>query len=116
LSGGNSIGFARLFEELADIGYSEVEFAGYTQGGAGDITPEEIRQLLDDNGLRAVGSHRTLRPDNIDAELDIAEILGTPFLGQGGAVTNNNTVAGWGQAADNWNLMGEKARARGIKL
>lgn len=116
LSGANSIGFRRLFEELSAIGYAEVEFAGYTQGGAGPITPEEIRQLLDDNGLRAVGSHRNLNPNNIDVELDIAETLGLPFLGQGGPVTNNNTEAGWGQAADNWNLMGEKARARGIKL
>ena len=116
LSGANSIGFRRLFEELADIGYTQVEFSQYTQGAAGDITPQEIRQLLDDNGLQAVGSHRTLRPENIDAELDIAEILGTPFLGQGGAVTNNHTEAGWGLAADNWNIMGEKARARGIKI
>ncbi|WP_251840594.1 sugar phosphate isomerase/epimerase family protein [Oceanitalea stevensii] len=116
LSGANSIGFRTLFEELSAIGYSEIEFAGYTQGGAGAITPAEIRQLLDDNGLRAVGAHVNLNPSNIDAQLDIAETLGMPHLGQGGAVTNNNTVAGWGQAADNWNLMGEKAKARGIKL
>lgn len=116
LSGAGSIGFARLFEELSDIGFSEIEFAGYTQGGAGAITPAEIRQLLDDNGLRAVGGHVNLNPGNIDAQLDIAEALGMPHVGQGGAVTNNNTVAGWGQAVDNWNLMGEKAAARGIKL
>ncbi|MEE6281533.1 sugar phosphate isomerase/epimerase family protein [Georgenia sp. MJ170] len=112
----SSIGFRAVFEELAAIGYSEIEFAGYTQGNVGPITPQEIRQLLDDNGLRAVGGHVNLSPSNIDAQLDIAETLGMPFVGQGGQVTRDNTVAGWGQAADNWNIMGEKARARGIKI
>ena len=53
----SSLGFRAVFEELGRIGYAEVEFAGYTQGNVGAITPAEIRTLLDDNGLKAVGSH-----------------------------------------------------------
>ncbi|GAA1941195.1 sugar phosphate isomerase/epimerase family protein [Agromyces allii] len=116
LSGAGSIGFRRLFEELSAIGYSEVEFAGYTQGGAGAITPAEIRQLLDDNGLRAVGSHTTLNPSNIDAQLAIANTLGMQFLGQGGAIASGRSDAAWVAASQTWNTMGEKAKAAGVKL
>ena len=112
----SSLGFRAVFEELADIGYSEIEFAGYTQGQVGAITAQEIRQLLDDNGLRAVGGHVNLNPNNIDAEIERALILGMPHLGQGGAITNTNTVAGWTSAAHTWNAMGEKATAAGLKL
>ncbi|WP_395245758.1 sugar phosphate isomerase/epimerase family protein [Agromyces sp. MMS24-K17] len=116
LSGAGSIGFRRLFEELSAMGYSEIEFAGYTQGGAGAITPAEIRQLLDDNGLRAVGSHVNLNASNIDQQIEIANVLGMPFLGQGGAIASGRTEAAWTAAAQNWNTWGAKAKAAGVKL
>ncbi len=109
-------GFAAVLGELADIGYSEIEFAGYTQRDLGAITIEQIRQILDDNGLRAVGSHVNLNLENIDAEIEKALVLGTPHLGQGGAITRENTVAAWTTAAQDWNTMGEKATAAGLKL
>jgi len=112
----SSLGFRAVFEELADIGYSEVEFAGYTQGNVGPITIPEIRQLLDDNGLRAVGTHATLNPGNIDAEIEKALILGMPHIGQGGPINNTPTVAAWTAAANTWNQMGVKTKAAGLKL
>jgi len=111
----SSIGFQAVFEELGRIGYSEIEFAGYTQGQIGAITPAQIRQLLDDNGLRAVGSHVNLNPTNIDAQLETAAILGMPHLGQGGAIASG-VSANWLAACERWNAMGEKAKAMGIKL
>ncbi|WP_394553041.1 sugar phosphate isomerase/epimerase family protein [Agromyces sp. MMS24-JH15] len=116
LSGAGSIGFRRLFEELSAMGYSEIEFAGYTQGGAGAITIPQIRQLLDDNGLRAVGSHVNLNANNIDAEIENARILGMKHLGQGGAIASGRTVSAWTTAAQNWNTWGAKAKAAGLKL
>ena len=116
----SSLGFRAVFEELADIGYSEIEFAGYTQGSVGAITVPEIRQLLDDNGLRAVGAHVNLTPANIDAEIEKALALGMPHLGQGGPIAGGYggpiPKAQWLQACETWNQMGEKARAAGLKL
>lgn len=116
----SSLGFRAVFEELANMGYSEIEFAGYTQGSVGAITPQQIRQLLDDNGLRAAGSHVNLNPDNIDQQLEIAHILGTPHLGQGGPIAGGygGPVAkdAWVSAIETWNGMGAKAKASGIKL
>lgn len=113
-----SIGFRAVFEELGRIGYSEIEFAGYTQGQVGAITPQEIRQLLDDNGLRAVGSHvgTNLLRSELGRQIEIAQILGTPLLGTGNAPTNVNTVAGYRAAADEWNAWGQQVSAAGMKL
>jgi sugar phosphate isomerase/epimerase len=114
----SSVGFRRVFEELSAYGYSEVEFAGYTQGNVGAITPAEIRQLLDDNGLRAVGTHvgtNLLRTD-LANQIDIAHTLGMPLLGTGNAPTNVNTVAGYLAAAEEWNGWGAQVSAAGLKL
>ncbi|MEP7764333.1 sugar phosphate isomerase/epimerase [Sanguibacter sp. 25GB23B1] len=114
----SSLGFRAVFEELANIGYSEVEFAGYTQGQVGAITPQEIRQLLDDNGLRAVGSHvglNALRTD-LARQIEIANILGMPHVGTANAPTNVATVAGYLAAAEEFNAWGAQASAAGLKL
>ena len=63
-STGVPYGFAQVLERLAEIGYHGIEFAGYNQNAAilgRQITPAEIRQILDDNGLIAVGSHGSIR-------------------------------------------------------
>lgn len=114
----SSLGFRAVFERLADLGYAEVEFAGYTQNQVGPITPAEIRTLLDDNGLVAVGSHRGIRDfaANMEAELDIAETLGMRHVGTANAPTNDRTVDGYRAAAEQFNGFGEAAAARGLKF
>ncbi|PPG53554.1 xylose isomerase [Rathayibacter sp. AY2B3] len=114
----SSLGFRAVFEELGRIGYSEIEFAGYTQGNVGAITPQQIRQLLDDNGLRAVGSHvgTNLLRSELGKQIEIAQILGTPHLGTGNAPTNVNTKAGYLAAAEEWNRWGQQVSAAGMKL
>ncbi|PUB22780.1 sugar phosphate isomerase/epimerase [Promicromonospora sp. AC04] len=114
----SSLGFRAVFERLSAIGYKEVEFAGYTQGQVGAITPQEIRQLLDDNDLRAVGSHRGISDfaNNMELELDNAEILGMKHIGTAQAPTGDRTVAGYLAAAEQFNGFGAAARARGLKF
>ncbi|GAA1809944.1 sugar phosphate isomerase/epimerase [Planosporangium flavigriseum] len=115
-------GFRYVFEELARMGYKEVEFAGYTQHTSilgRQITPAEIRQLLDDNGLKANGSHASINftnPDAFKAQLDIAETLGLPHIGYASIPTNSRYKEDWQIAADRFNQFGELARQRGIKL
>jgi sugar phosphate isomerase/epimerase len=114
----SSLGFRAVFERLSAMGYAEVEFAGYTQGQVGAITPQEIRQLLDDNGLRAVGSHRGIADfaNNMEQELDIAQILGAEHIGTAQAPTGIRTVAGYLAAAEQFNGFGAAASARGLKF
>src|SRR5689334_10395030 len=75
----SAVGFARVFKQLAKIGFKVVEFAGYTQGTTPEITPAQLRNLLSTYGLRAVGSH--VSPSNDDSMkqiLDDAQTIGIP--------------------------------------
>ncbi|QXE33026.1 sugar phosphate isomerase/epimerase [Streptomyces sp. GMY02] len=117
----SALGFGVVLPELARIGYKEIEFAGYTQNTSilgRQITLPEIRRILDDNGLRAVGSHVGLGNlrNNLQGELDAAEILGMPHVGTANAPSNINTVAGYLAAAEEFNTWGAAATARGLKL
>ncbi|MBL0886678.1 sugar phosphate isomerase/epimerase family protein [Myceligenerans indicum] len=113
----SALGFRTVFERLSEMGYREIEFAGYSQG-TGDITASEIRTLLDDNGLVAVGSHRGIRDfeNGLEAELDIAETLGMKHIGTANAPTADRTVSGYRAAAERFNGFGEAAAARGLKF
>jgi sugar phosphate isomerase/epimerase len=114
----SQLGFRVVFEELSRMGYEGVEFAGYNQNQVGPITVEEIRQLLDDNGLKAVGTHVGLNGWRSDLELNLdrAEILGLAYAGTANAPTNVNTVAGYQAAAEEFNTIGAAAKARGIRF
>jgi sugar phosphate isomerase/epimerase len=125
-SSGVPSGFAQVLERLADIGYRQVEFAGYEQSTqilGRQITPAEIRTILHDNGLRANGTHRTV-PSTItpltlaafDAELELANILGTTHFGTGADPTGSRYKADWDAAIERWNTLGARARAAGLKL
>jgi sugar phosphate isomerase/epimerase len=125
-STGVPYGFAQVLERLAEIGYHGIEFAGYgqsTQILGRQITPAEIRTLLDDNGLIATGSHGTI-PGTInattlaafDAYIETANILGQKYIGTGGDPTGSNYKADWDAAAERWNILGERAAAAGLKL
>ncbi|WDZ84721.1 sugar phosphate isomerase/epimerase family protein [Micromonospora cathayae] len=119
-------GFERVLGRLAEIGYKEIEFAGYNQNTSilgRQITAAEIRKILDDNGLRANGSHAsvpsTITPTTLaafEAQLDIAATLGMNYIGTGSDPTNSNYKADWDAAAERWNILGELAASRGLKL
>ncbi|MBU2667914.1 sugar phosphate isomerase/epimerase [Actinoplanes bogorensis] len=112
-------GFERVLARLAEIGYKEVEFAGYTQNTSilgRQITPAEIRKILDDNGLVANGTHTTINAASFNEQLDIAGTLGMKHIGTGGDPSGSSYKSDWDAAADLWNELGRTARGRGIKL
>jgi sugar phosphate isomerase/epimerase len=112
-------GFERVLARLAEIGYKEIEFAGYNQHTSilgRQITAAEIRKVLDDNGLVANGAHTQINPTTFQAQLDIAETLGMKHVGTGSDPTNSAYQSDWDTAADTWNELGRQAKERGIKL
>jgi sugar phosphate isomerase/epimerase len=54
---------------ISEIGYPAVEFAGY-----GDLSPEDLRTILDDLGLRTSGAHVPLGSWEADPETVITDM------------------------------------------
>jgi sugar phosphate isomerase/epimerase len=112
-------GFERVLARLAEIGYKEIEFAGYNQHTSilgRQITPAEIRKILDDNGLVANGAHTSINATTFQQQLDIAETLGMKNIGTGSDPTNSPYQSDWDAAADLWNELGRQAKERGLRL
>ena len=60
------------------IGYEGVEFAGYYGKSA-----KELRQIIDDCGLVACGTHTgmgTIKPDAIQETIEFNQVLGNKYL------------------------------------
>jgi sugar phosphate isomerase/epimerase len=123
-------GFKAVFEELARIGYKQVEFAGYSQhanapgGNVNNVAGAHLlRSWLDDNGLEAEGNHGsipgTITPQTLasfDAACEIANILGMAHIGTGSDPTSSAYKADWDAAVERWNTLGERAAGHGLKL
>lgn len=112
------VGFAKVLESVAEIGFRQVEFAGYTQGSNPEITLKELRALLDANGLVAAASHVSPSDDaSMAAILDEAAALGIPRVGVSlTAPDGPPTVSGWEAAAEQYNAYGEMAAKRGVRF
>ncbi len=84
--------FDTTCKRIADIGYKFVQLSGI-----GDFTGEQIREILDKYGLKAVCTHRK-NPnylENLESEIEFHEKIGAKICGIGGArdVTDGNIEA-----------------------
>jgi sugar phosphate isomerase/epimerase len=100
--------------KLSDIGFREVEFAGYPAG-----TPESLRRLLNGLQLHAVSSHVSLQALRTDWERTLAQaaMLGqqyvvVAFVG----VNERKTLEDWTRLAGEFNRAGELARKHGLQF
>jgi sugar phosphate isomerase/epimerase len=101
------IGFARTLAALAEMGYKQVEFAGYTDNTK--ITLQQLRAQLDANGLTAIGSHVSPTSDeSMKKILEEAAILGIPNVGISLPLpATGPTALGWTQLSHEYNGYGE---------
>ncbi|HSA54671.1 MAG TPA: sugar phosphate isomerase/epimerase [Gemmatimonadaceae bacterium] len=107
-------GVERTLEEVARIGYKEVEFAGYF-----GRTPQQIRSLLDANGLTAPSSHggdlNTIRTRWAQA-LEEAQVVGHRYLVCASLPRSEQTADGYQRVAAEFNRAGAEAARAGITL
>jgi sugar phosphate isomerase/epimerase len=69
---------AGVLAAVAAMGYQGIECAGYY-----DMKPEELRKILDKNGLKCAGTHTsltTLTGDALKTTVEISKTLGNKFL------------------------------------
>jgi sugar phosphate isomerase/epimerase len=106
--------FEGTIAKVASVGYKEVEFAGYF-----DKTPQQIRAIVDKNGLAAVSTH--IQWDELDDKfasvIDAAKTIGmkyivNPWIPE--EVRKSPDI--WKVAADKFNHCGEQTKHAGIQF
>jgi sugar phosphate isomerase/epimerase len=101
--------FKGTLRKVAQMGYDGVEFAGY--GGLGS---KELKELLDELGLKACGSHIGIQAltDNIDEIIEYNLVIGNKYI-----------ICPWSEFSSKTNILdiaaklkivGEKCKAKGL--
>ena len=100
-------------ESVAELGLSEVEFAGYF-----GHEPAELRGWLDELGLQAPAAH--VEPvdlgENLSATLDAAEAMGHRWIILAWMAPELRTLSGYQETAALLNQAGAAASERGIRV
>lgn len=100
---------------VAKMGYKGVEFAGYYGRNA-----RQLRQLLDDHGLKCCGTHiglETLMGDNLAKTVEFNKSLGNKFLIVPGlAEKHTKTRQAWAETAAIFNDLAEKVKPEGMRV
>jgi sugar phosphate isomerase/epimerase len=101
---------------IKKIGYEGVEFAGYANYGN---NASGLRKLLDDNGLKACGSHiqgglPTLQGDGFARETEFNKVIGNDKLII--ASGNARTVDDWNRFADGFSAVAEKLKPLQMRI
>ena len=99
---------------IKKMGYDGVEFAGYANKTAADM-----KKMLDDNGLKAAGSHiqgglQILLGDRIQTEIDYNKTIGNDRLII--AMGNARTIDQWNKMADDFSSVAAKLKPVGLRI
>lgn len=102
----------RTLTRVAEIGFREVEFAGYF-----GLKPQEVRAALDAVGLTAPAAHVQVstRGEEWEQTLEAAHVIGietlvVPWIPE----PERTTLDGYRRVAERLNRAGESARAAGL--
>ena len=105
--------FEGALARVAEIGYREMEFAGYFGRSA-----NEVRQALDSNGLNSPAVHVQLGAvrENLQAEIEFASTVGQQYLVAPSVPGNERSADDYRSHADTLNRAGEECRRAGLKM
>lgn len=104
--------FRGTLRRVAAMGYEGVEFAGY-----GGIPAEEMRELLTELHLQAVGSHVSLQrlQKNLDEELAYMKAIGSRYIVCPALPPEyRSDKEGWQQVYSQFSEIGKKAQEQGL--
>jgi sugar phosphate isomerase/epimerase len=102
-------------EAVGKMGYQGVEFAGYY-----DRSAEELRKMLDDNGLKCCGTHtglETLLGDELAKTVEFNKTLGnTHLIVPGFAEKYRDSHQAWIDTAKLFSEIAEKVKPEGMRV
>lgn len=104
---------ATTLQSVGEIGYKEVEFAGYF-----NHSPKEIVKMLEDNGLSAPSVHAKVDvfENDFDGFLEAAHTIGHKYIVLPWLPEKDRNVERYKAIADILNAAGEKAKAAGMQV
>lgn len=105
--------FPGTIAAIGKMGYDGVEFAGYYERSA-----QDVRKMLDDNGLKCCGTHTqldTLLGDNLAKTIEYNKVIGNKYL----IVPwldpkTHRTKESWLEMAKIFNKIAEKVQPEGM--
>lgn len=105
--------FEGTLEQLAEIGFTEMEFAGYYGKSA-----SEIREILDGFGLSSPAAHIQLSAlrEDLEREIEIAATIGQRYIVVPIVPADERSLDDYQRHAEFLNLAGEKTREAGITM
>jgi sugar phosphate isomerase/epimerase len=105
--------FEGTLAKVAAIGYGEVEFAGLF-----NHSPQEVRTILDRNGLSAPSSHVPYKDieNDLPKSLETGHTLGQSYIVCPFIDENMRTPDGWKRITDTFNRAGEASKQAGIQF
>lgn len=105
--------YAGTVRKVAEMGYPGVEFAG-----AGNLSAEETRDLLQETGLGVAGYHTSIEALETQFEdiLCFCQIIGSKYVGLAYLPEDYRTVGGYRKAAQFLNKYGAVFKEVGLEL
>jgi sugar phosphate isomerase/epimerase len=105
--------FAGTLAKLAQLGFKEMEFAGYF-----DKSASEVRTILDANGLTSPAAHIPLTDiaNNLSQVIDTAATIGQKYIVLPFMVGADRDIDNYPRIAELLNRSGEAAKAAGLKM
>ena len=106
--------FEGTIAKVAQVGYKEVEFAGYF-----GKSPQEVRKILDSNKVISPSEHVSydIVQNKWPETLEAAHVIGQKFIVCPWVeVSQRKEADGWKRAAETFNRAGEAAQKAGIQF
>jgi len=107
--------FEGTIAKVAQIGYKEVEFAGYF-----DHSPKDIRAILERNRLTGPSAHveyKVLSPDQWPQALEAAKVIGHEYIVNPWVPEElRKSPDDWKRVAENFNRAGAESKKAGIQF
>src|SRR6266699_7307235 len=104
--------FAGTLRRVAQLGYAGVEFAGY-----GDLTAQEMSTLLAETGLRVAGTHLgldALQDPQLEASISYCKDIGCSIIVLPWLAKEWRTQEGLQALAPRLNAIGQRCQEQGI--
>jgi len=102
---------AKSCKRLSDLGFGAVQ-----PSALGPIEPEELKKILDDNGLAAVATHQPLEAlKDVERAVAYHQALDCKLTAVGGFGFDGATRSDWENFAREYSEVGEKLNARGLR-